>query len=144
MRLRGVNVDFSVAIASNPSSTTHLSALAVGGFYRASTGAPYAIGSNAANPTGAAAPGFGTLAADTNCTVGPTASPFANTFFATGIQASDANTVDGVNKHVDVDCDILLDAGDGLWFHMSGATTPGSTTATVDGEMQLALRYVLL
>lgn len=145
MRLLGVNVDFSAAIG-NGVSNLYMAALGEGGYYRAANGAPYAIGSNAQNPSGPSAAGFGAASVDSNCSYGPNSGspPFGGTFFVAGLQASGSSVTDGANKHVDVDCDVLLAAGDGLWFHMAGSTTPSSTTATVDGEMQLAIRYVLL
>lgn len=145
MMLLGLYVSASAAIGeTNPCKFWET--LYAGGFWRQADGVPFAIGGDAANPSGPTEAAFGAPAADTNVNFGPP-SGHKNTLFSGIMKQSnqeyssptgdrDRITMDGLR--------IPLWAGDGLWFHAGGQTDSGSTTAVLDFEMQLVVKYALI
>lgn len=142
MLITGLDVSASAAIGGT-TSCLFWETLYVGGFWRQADGPPYAIGGDAANPSGPTGSSFGASSADANVNFGPP-SGHKNTLFS-GImkQSNQINgSPPGQNDRIMLrDLNIPLTVGDGLWFHAGGQTDSGSTSASLDFEMQLTVFY---
>jgi hypothetical protein len=141
--LFGMHVDLSMAVG-NAATSRFIEMLSIGGYQRVSEPSPFAIGLNAANPSNLSAPGFGTPTADTNVNWGPNTSAFPGTLFTNILKSANSSVSRGADAHIYVDChELQLEANAVLWFHMA-AQSESPSTSTIDGEMQVAVRYALL
>lgn len=141
--LLGMHVDISMA-DNNSTTATFVEMLSLGGYQRQSEPTPYAVGGNASNPSNFSAPGFGAPSTDTGVNWGPNASAFPGTLFANILKSSAASIPNGANAHIYVDAhELRLEQYSSLWFHMAGQSEGGSS-GSIDGEMQVTLRYALL
>lgn len=141
MFLTGLEVDLSAAVNFNDSTVTFWEVLGLGGYSRKNSPA-YTPGTDASNPANIAAPGFGTPQTESSTYVnwGPNAAPFPGGMFAVILKQSGSNP-GGDDRHVSLASQVLLLPGDNLWFHMAAQTNGQATTATIDGEMQMGIRY---